>query len=497
MNTLQGGFLGETNQVEVWLNLLFERDAAQPGAVIEHPERLVYVDVSSAEGEEQARQQYSFGKIKEAFVLHKICQPPEGGESVVKSLADNFLIQAFALWNLVPKDRSTFLRAQAGTLQGNTQVAESIGSLPFCRIQDVGKNEIFLYEEALDAEAQLKLINASLEAKLAEQQQLIAVAAEKQLVFQQTLDLVKQAAADEIQKVVDFKDRQYKELQVQTDVLVAEQNADLFQEVRALRQDLDSVREEKRSEATRFQQLFLQQEGEMEKRVSELRSACETRLQEIYNSAAKDVELMRRECNTKLSTKDKEYTEAVASKLRIEKDERASEVSLLQSKLEGRMTELQAKERSLADLKHEFAMLSKQVMTIQEEIINAREGISLREQAIAFLRKQKEDQEISSQSRINALTDQVNSLALKLSYKEKDFSTEMKTMQTQQKLECNATVRQIVDDSARKLKETEERLADNFDDKKRQILREREQELRALRDRYKQEKGDDGGCTIV
>ena len=488
MNTLQGGFLGETNQVEVWLNLLFERDASNPGTVIEHPERLVYVDISSTEGEEQARQQYSFAKIKEAFVLHKICQPPSGGESVVKSLADNFLIQAFALWNLAPKDRSSFLRAQAGTLQGNTQVAESIGSLPFCRIEDVGKNEIFMYAEALEAEAQLKVVNGSLEAKLAEQQQLLAIAAEQQLLFQQSLEEVRRAAAAEIQKVVDTKDAQYKQLQAQTDILVKEQNLELFEEVRALRNDLDVVRAEK-----------MQQEREMEKRVSELRSACESRLQEIHASASKDVELMRRECTAKLSAKDKEYTEAVASKLRIEKEERASEVSLLQAKLDGRMSELQVKEKSLSDLKHEFAMLSKQVMTIQEEIINAREGISLREQAIAFLRKQKEDQDMASRSRIDALTDQVNSLSLQLSANDRSCSSQIKTLQTQAKVECDANVREIASNAEEKLKMVENRLANAFDDKKRELLRERDQELRAIRDRYKQESGKDegSGCTIV
>lgn len=209
MNQLTGGFLGVQNRVENWLSLLFETDAANPGQVVEHPERLVFADASVSDSEAQLRTSfYGFDKIKEAFVLRKICQPPPPSnldnytnyisESTIKALADNFLIHAYALWNLRAEERSQFMRDQAKLFLQNSEVAEHIGSVPFCQIP--GKNEIFMLSDSLEMQTKLRLALEELQHTLQNQQILMDRAAEEKLVLLQSLETAKAATQAAVAK---------------------------------------------------------------------------------------------------------------------------------------------------------------------------------------------------------------------------------------------------------------------------------------------------------
>ena len=513
MNRLTGGFLGYSNQVENWLNVLFEYDASNPGVPIEHPDRLVFASLTDGADMDQDMRNslYSFDKIKEAFFLHKICQPPQGGESIVKALADNFLIHAYALWNFSSAtERSQFMREQATVFQQNSNTSERIGSLPFCRISQPGQNEIFLFEGELRRNADLQLALQGLQTQLASQQTLLEQAAEQRIVLEQSLEVAQSATEKAVAQTQAFANERYQKLQIMTDALIADANAGLLESNKEFRRELDTLQVQSAKEVANLQKLLEGKDDEFQSRLAQVAKLYENQMQEIRKSNEKQVDLANKECQIKLQSKDAEYKADVTSKLSIVNSTHKEQMDLLQMSLQNKERELLTQGKSMEKLKEEFKMLSTHVIQLQDKCRNQEEGIQIRDALLSNARTELETMQrdlrseldrVRSESnrRIVVATERINSLTVQLASEQLKCASELENEKANMAAQCDVLAAKQANQSTMRLKENGDALRESCRAELREMKMANTQHERALVAKYQasNSEGGNGGCTIV
>ena len=488
--SLQGGFTGSDGSVDRWLASLFQPDPRQPNSVIEQPGNLVFLGGDSTPQDALARESvYSFDKIRQAFFLHKMCRTVPQKESIVKALADNFLVSAFAAWTLGPSKRAEFMRLQASLFLSNREISESIGSLPFCSTEDENTNEIFevgaLRVQRMELESQIN----SLSQTIGSQQQLLNVAAEDKRVLEQALATSRDTLQAAVESVRSAELTRYKQLQAATDVLVAEKNQELLQALNDARRNLEAFQ---RDRDTQVKQL--------EDALRSLTSELETKVQTERALASKDLANAKLTCETTLAARDAEFNVAMTGKLAALATTHKNELAKAAADIGAKESELRSTVKALDDLRKEFAMLATQAGAMRTRMGNLEEGIELREREIATLRNQLEDGRVTNASRVQALESQVVNLNLQLASKAKQFDTEVAALRSQAQAAC-------AEDVARLARQADERHAQAIasirsatEARIAEISRANAAQQMALRQQFEALAANSdggGGCTIV
>lgn len=484
MDHLRGGFTGPDGSVERWLSTLFQPSPNQPTAIIEQPGNLQFVSGESTPQEAADRNtKYSFDKIRQAFFLSKMCRTVPEKESLVKALVDNFLVNAYASWVLPAPDRANFLRTQAKLFETNSAISESIGTLPFCSIDDAGTNEIFevasLRSQRIELEQQIAQLNQA----VASQQQLLTVAAEDKRILSQALETARSAAQAAIDSVRDTELKRYRQLQAATDVLIAEKNAELLQALQDERRNLAAFQNDRDTQVKQLQDV-----------IQQLSSDLETKLRDARLLASKDLELAERKCESKLAARDQEFNIALTGKLNALDTAHKNELSKAATEVSAKDNELRAATKALDDLRKEFAMLATQAGAMRQHIANVEEGIELREREILTLRNQLEDGRTTNASKVRSLESQVVDLNMQLASKHKQFQTELSALKSQAEAACATDVARLAQQSDERIASiqsaSEARLA--------QQARANTAQQMALRKQFEALQDNQGsGCTIV
>jgi hypothetical protein len=490
MTSLEGGYTGADGSVERWLSSLFQPDPRQPNSVVEQPGNLVFLGGESTEQDAFARRSaYSFDKIRQAFFLHKMCQVGNK-ETIVKALADNFLISAFAAWNLGASKRAEFMRLQASTFLTNRDSSESIGTLPFCASEDEQTNEIFEVGALRVNRMQLESKIVELQQLIGSQQQLLNVAAEDKRVLTEALERSKETLNSAVFAVRDTDEKRYKQLQAATDVLVAEKNQELLQALDDARRNLDMFQRDRDSQVRQLEEI-----------IRGLSTDLETKVQSERALAAKEIENGKLKCEATLAARDQEFNVAVTGKLNALATTHKNELAKAAAELNARESELRSTVKALDDLRKEFAMLATQAGAMRTKMSNMEEGIELREREIATLRNQLEDTRITNASRVQTLESQVVNLNLQLGSKAKQFDTEVAALRSQAQAAC-------AEDVARLARQADERHAQAIasiraasEARIAEISRANATQQMALRQQFEALAANDGhgggGCTIV
>lgn len=489
MTSLEGGYTGADGSVERWLATLFQTDPRQPSSVVEQPGNLVFLGGESTEQEAFARKSsYSFEKIRQAFFLHKMCQLGNK-ETIIKALADNFLISAFAAWNLGAAKRAEFMRLQASTFLANRDASEAIGSLPFCATEDEQTNEIFEVGALRVKRMEMENEIVNLQQIIASQQQLLNVAAEDKRLLTDALERSKETLNLAVTSVRETDEKRYKQLQAATDVLVAEKNQELLQALDDARRNLDMFQRDRDTQV-----------GQLEEVIHGLSSDLETKVQNERAIAAKDLENARLKCEALLSARDQEFNISMTGKLSALATTHKTELAKAAAELNAKESELKSTTKALDDLRKEFAMLATQAGAMRTKMANMEEGIDLREREIATLRNQLEDTRMTNASRVQTLESQVVNLNLQLASKAKQFDTELAALRSQAQAAC-------AEDVARLARQADERHAQAIasiraasEARIAEISRANASQQMALRQQFEAlaaNGGGVGGCTIV
>ena len=480
--------------VENWISSLFRTDPNQPSLVIEQPGNLVFVAGDATDNESVTRQSmYSFDKIRQAFYLHRMCRTHgDGGmmkESMIKALADNFLISAYASWTKSSGERDRFLRDQASLFGQNARISESIGSQPFCSIDDASTNEIFevagLRSQRLDLEQQIVQLGQSIESL----KQLLNTAAQDKILLTQALNTARASAQAAIESVRETERKRYSVLQASTDVLVGEKNSELIQALDDARRNMDMFQRDRNSQVLALEGVIQRLETDVEQKVKEVKTL-----------ASKDAEIAKGKYEAALAAHDQEFNITMTGKLNALTITHKNELAKASAEINAVSDELRAANGSLNDVRKEFAMLATTAGAMRQEIENLKEGIELREREISTLRNQLEDTRITNASKVQTLESQVVNLNLQLSSKTKQFDAEVSALRSQSQAACAEDVarlaRQADDRHSQAIASikaaTEARIAE--------ISRSNASQQMALRHQFEALQATDGGgngCTIV
>lgn len=490
MDSLHGGFTGSEGSVERWLSTLFATDPNQPTNVIEQPGNLVFVAGDTTEQETFARNSmYSFAKIRQAFFLHKMCRTVPDKESMVKALADNFLVNAYATWNLPAARRADFLRLQSSLFQQNSQIAEAIGTLPFCSIEDESTNEVFevasLRSQRIDLQQQIvQLVQGTESLK-----QLLNAAAQDKIILTQALDTARASAQAAIESVRETELKRYKQLQASTDVLVAEKNTELQQMLDDARRNMNMFQKDRDAQVLALEEM-----------IQRLSSDVETKVKEVKVLANKDMEIAKGKCDATLAAHDQEFNITMTGKLNALVATHKNELAKAAAEINAKSDELRSANKSLEEVRKEFAMLATQAGAMRQQMLNLEEGIELRENAIGVLRNQLEDTRVTNASKVQSLESQVVNLTLQLSSKTKQFDSEISSFKSQAQAAC-------AEDVARLARQADERHTQSIVSIKAateariaEISRSNATQQMALRHQFEALQDEDrggGGCTIV
>jgi hypothetical protein len=467
---------------------LFQPDARNPSAIVEQPGNLVFLGGESTEQETVSRNTaFSFDKIRQAFFLHKMCQVGNR-ETIIKALADNFLINAFAAWTLSSGKRAEFLSLQAETFLSNRKSSESFGTLPFCATEDEQTNEIFevgaLRVKRMELEAQI----VELQQLVGSQQQLLNVAADDKRILTQALERSKETLNTAVVSVRDADEKRYKQLQAATDVLVAEKNQELLQALDDARRNLAMFQNDRDTQVK-----------QLEKVIRDLSSELETKVQTERAFAAKELENARLKCDATIAARDQEFNITVTGKIAALATTHKTELAKAAAEINAKESELKSAIKALDDLRKEFAMLATQAGAMRLEMGNLKEGIELREREIATLRNQLEDTRVTNASRVQTLESQVVNLNLQLASKAKQFDTEVAALRSQAQAAC-------AEDVARLARQADERHAQAIaslraasEARIAEIFRANAAQQMALRQQFEALAANEGGggCTIV
>ena len=489
MDSLQGGFTGSEGSVERWLSTLFATDPNQPTNVVEQPGNLQFVAGDTTEQETFARNSmYSFGKIRQAFFLHKICRTVPEKESMIKALADNFLVNAYASWNLPASRRGDFLRLQSSLFQQNSQISEAIGTLPFCSMEDPSMNEVFevasLRSERIDLQQKIQQLVQGTESL----KQLLNVAAEDKMILTQALNTARSSAQAAIDSVRETDLKRYKQLQASTDFIVAEKNAELQQLLDDARRNMNMFQKDRDAQVLALEETIRRLSKDVEEKVKE---------QKVL--ASKDLEIAKGKYDAAIAAHDQEFNISMTGKLNALAATQKNELANRDAKINASMDELRSANKSLDEVRKEFAMLATQAGAMRQQILNLEEGIELREREIGTLRNRLEDTRVTNASKVQALDSQVVNLTLQMSSKTKQFDSEVAALRSQAQAAC-------AEDVARLARQADERHSQAIASIKAateariaEISRSNASQQMALRHQFEALQANDGGsgCTIV
>lgn len=437
---LQAGYIPQnvvTEGFSAWLNSLFPSDILNPGMLAENPEALVYTGSSTTQADDDIRNfLYNFGNIREAFLLRKICITEGRSESVIHALVDNFLLNAYAHWNLPPERRTEFIRAQASTFQSNSAIAEKIGSIPFCSLPDVKDTEIFFVNRL---KADVTKLNEEIHARdatIQSQNELLLSAAEQKNLLDGTIRTLQETQNTALLTMKETFEKRYQELQNATDALIAEKNQDLYEKAQMLEAELIKVRLEHERELSKALQSSSIIEAQMKEKVSAFK--------ELYE---KDLLLIKKDCDRRMADKDEQVKILMDSKLDIVKSEFISKYKILQTKYEALKTKHAALVKTSEKREEEYKVMALQNSELSQTRKNMAEGLELRDTEIRTQKRLFEEARERYTAKIQSLEQQLSSVSLQLGTKTSEFESELSRMRAEKDIQCNNELAKLAKES--------------------------------------------------
>lgn len=426
---LQAGYIPQnvvTEGFDAWLNSLFPSDISNPGMVSENPGALVYTGASTTTGDDEIRNMlYSFANIREAFLLRRLCKTESRTESIVHALVDNFLLNAYAHWNLSPEKRMEFIRTQASTFQSNAVISEKIGSLPFCSLPDQKDNEIFLSNRLKAEIARLMQELASRDATIQSQNDLLVTAAEQKSILEGTIRTIQDTQTTALLSMKENFEKRYTDLQNATDALIAEKNQDLYEKIQLLEAELIKVRVEQERELAKA----LQSSNIIEMQMKEKANA----FKEVYE---KDILLIKKDCERKLADKDEQVKILIDSKLDIVKSEFISKYKILQTKYEALKSKYSALSKTSEKREEEYKILALQNSELGQTKKNMAEGLELRDTELRTQKRLFDEARDRYMAKMSSLEQQLSSTALQLGTKTSEYETEVARLRAEKDIQC-------------------------------------------------------------
>ena len=341
---LRGGALPEA--VISWLYTLFVPTAT--GGFQEQPSALRYMYTDASEDQAEAQRLYSFANIRTAFRMSLQCLP----DSMIKASADDFLLRAYAVWNVRPSMRADWAAQQKQVFAHNESVARGFGRTPLCQIQDPQASEIDLLTAARQTLQSAEAKSQQLTLAAAQREQMLQSMAQQVEAAREEAAQVRAAADHAIASLKDEFLRREQEISRQTDVHIVAETANLQTKITSLVKEISDLKASaaQRDEVWRAQtkaeieslkrshaeQLLAARSSEKDQRLAELKSmqAEFTTRFSAEETKRKALEALRDKLSATLTSVTAERNQAVASLTRAQEELSAAKSGIDEHRIE-------------------------------------------------------------------------------------------------------------------------------------------------------------------
>ena len=237
----------------------------------------------------------------------------------------------------------------------------------------------------------------------------------------------------------------------------------------------------------------------LEETIRRLSKDVEEKVKEQKVLASKDLEIAKGKYDAAIAAHDQEFNITMTGKLNGLAATQKNELANRDAKINASMDELRSANKSLDEVRKEFAMLATQAGAMRQQILNLEEGIELREREIGTLRNQLEDTRVTNASKVQALDSQVVNLTLQMSSKTKQFDSEVAALRSQAQAACAEDVARLARQADERHSQAIAAIKAATEARIAEISRSNASQQMALRHQFEALQANDGGsgCTIV